>query len=110
MPCTWRRPDPSARVLLTTFSDVLATALENKLRLLLANRPRLGEQIEVLSFEAVARRLYASNLAPLYGPVKIATRDSILSSIREAIEREAEVPFAERFILSEWTQVVDAAH
>lgn len=101
--------NPSARVLLTTFSDVLATALENKLRLLLANRPRLGEQIEVLPFEAVARRLYASNLAPLYGPVQIATKESILSSIRDIIEREGEVPFGERFILSEWTQVVDAA-
>ncbi|MCU1226514.1 MAG: UvrD/REP helicase [Edaphobacter sp.] len=30
--------NPSARVLLTTFSDVLANALQNRLRLLLANR------------------------------------------------------------------------
>jgi superfamily I DNA/RNA helicase len=101
--------NPSARVLLTTFSEVLAKALENRLRVLIACRPRLGDQIEVLPFEAVARRLYASNLATLYGPVTIATRDSILGHIRAAVAVEAEVPFPERFILSEWTQVVDAA-
>jgi superfamily I DNA and RNA helicase len=38
--------NPSARVLLATFSDVLANALQSKLRLLIGRRPRLGEQIE----------------------------------------------------------------
>jgi hypothetical protein len=101
--------NPSSRVLLTTFSEVLANALQNKLRLLIANRPRLGEQIEVLPFDAVARRLYASNLAGRFGPVTIATRDSILKHIRAAVAGEPGMPFTERFILSEWTQVVDAA-
>jgi hypothetical protein len=101
--------NPSARVLLTTFSEVLAHALENRLRVLIANRPRLGEQIEVLPFEAVARRLYASNLGARYGEVKVATSDSILSYIRAALATEAAMPFPERFIVSEWTQVVDAA-
>ena len=80
--------NPSARVLLTTFSDVLAKALENKLRLLIANRPRLGEQIEVLPFEAVAKRLYASDLETLHGPMKLATRDIIVSHIRTAVAAE----------------------
>ncbi|WP_433964587.1 UvrD-helicase domain-containing protein [Tunturiibacter gelidiferens] len=101
--------NPSARVLLTTFSEVLAHALENRLRVLIANRPRLAEQIEVLPFEAVARRLYASNLAARYGEVKVGTSDSILSYIRAALATETAMPFPKRFIVSEWTQVVDAA-
>ena len=101
--------NPSARVLLTTFSDVLAKALENKLRLLIANTPRLGEQIEVLPFEAVAKRLYASNLETRHGPMKLATRDIIVSHIRAALAAESEMAFSERFLVSEWTQVVDAA-
>jgi superfamily I DNA and RNA helicase len=42
---------PTSRVLLTTFSDVLANALRTKLRLLIGNKPRLGEQIEVLPMQ-----------------------------------------------------------
>ncbi len=101
--------NPSARVLLTTFSDVLANALDNRLRLLISNRPRLGEQIEVLPFEAVARRLYNSNLATLYGPVTVATTQSIANHVRAAMAEVPSLPFPERFVLSEWTHVVDAA-
>ncbi|ADW67179.1 3'-5' exonuclease [Granulicella tundricola] len=101
--------NPSSRVLLTTFSEVLANALDNRLRVLISNRSWLGEQIEVLPFEAVARRLYASNLAPLYGPVTIASAESILTHVRAAMEAVPSCLFSERFLMSEWAQVVDAA-
>jgi superfamily I DNA and RNA helicase len=43
------RANPEARVLLTTFSDTLASALQTKLRRLLAGEPRLAERIDVYS-------------------------------------------------------------
>ena len=104
---------PSSRVLLTTFNEVLVRALEKKLRLLIASRPRMGEQIEVLAFEAVARRLYESNLSPLYGPVKIASpaliESLILEALREGPAAMLAPGIAERFVLAEWHQVIDAA-
>ena len=39
------RTHPDARILLTTFSDTLAEALQTKLRRLLGNEPRLGESV-----------------------------------------------------------------
>ena len=104
---------PSSRVLLTTFNEVLVRALEKKLRLLIASRPRLAEQIEVLAFEAVARRLYESNLAPLYGPVKIASpatiESSLLETMREGPAAKSALGIPERFVIAEWHQVIDAA-
>ena len=47
------RTNPDARVLLTTFSDTLANALQVKLRRLLGNEPRLAERIEVYSLDAI---------------------------------------------------------
>lgn len=52
------RTHPDARVLLTTFSDSLANALQNKLKRLLGNEPRLAERIDVYSLNAIGLRLY----------------------------------------------------
>src|SRR5476649_745350 len=43
------RKNPTARVLLTTFSDILANALQTKLKRLVSNEPRLAERIDVHS-------------------------------------------------------------
>ena len=51
------RSNPNARVLLTTYSDALASALRDRLDLLVGNEPRLAERIEVHSIGAVGRRL-----------------------------------------------------
>jgi superfamily I DNA/RNA helicase len=98
----------SCRVLLTTFSDVLANALENKLRLLIGNRPRLGEQIEVLPIARMARRLYDSNLAPVYGPASLASEEEIRALLQEAPKAEGVASFSQNFLFAEWNQVVDA--
>src|SRR5438105_1498949 len=45
------RANPDARVLLTTFSDVLANGLRTKLRRLIGNEPRLGERLDVYSLD-----------------------------------------------------------
>ena len=56
------RVNADARVLLTTFSDTLANALQTKLRRLLGNEPRLAERIDVHSLNAIGLRLYKSHV------------------------------------------------
>ena len=56
------RTHPDARVLLTTFSDTLANALQTKLRRLIGNEPRLAERIDVHSLDAIGLRLYKSHV------------------------------------------------
>jgi len=74
------RANPQARVLLTTFSDTLANALQARLRRLLGNEPRLGERIDVHSLSSIGLRLYKSHV----GPVALATADVV----RDLIKRE----------------------
>jgi hypothetical protein len=57
------RANPDARVLLTTFSDILANALRTKLRRLISNEPRLAERLEVHSIDAIGHRLFKSHRA-----------------------------------------------
>src|SRR6202142_3046829 len=59
------RAHPNARVLLTTFSDTLASALQTKLKRLLGNEPRLGERIDVYALNAIGLRLYKSHVGPI---------------------------------------------
>lgn len=51
------RRHPEARVLLTTFSDALANALQTRLRRLVAGEPRLAERIDVCALDALSLRL-----------------------------------------------------
>ncbi|MGA7157844.1 MAG: UvrD-helicase domain-containing protein [Acidobacteriaceae bacterium] len=99
---------PTSRVLLTTFSDVLANALRTKLRLLIGNKPRLGEQIEVLPMQQVGLRLYDANLATTRGKPKIATDAKVKALIVKASGAVPDHKFSLRFLLSEWEQVIDA--
>ena len=97
------RSHPEARVLLTTFSDALANALQTKLKRLLGNEPRLGERIDVHSLSAVGVRLYKAHI----GPVTIVGEDELRKIVREESER-TEHKFSMHFLLTEWEQVVDA--
>jgi len=91
-----------ARVLLTTFSEGLATALRTKLRLLISSEPRLGERIEVAALDAVGLRLYEAS----FGKVKLA------SDVRARLAKHAAnvsgSRFGEAFLFGEWQQIVDA--
>lgn len=98
------RRDPDARVLLTTFSDALAHALQTMLRRLIGNEPRIGERIEVCSMNAIGRRLYER----IIGPVKLASREAITQCLRDAATLTTGNTFSERFIFNEWMYVVDA--
>ncbi|HGW3656236.1 TPA: 3'-5' exonuclease [Pseudomonas aeruginosa] len=98
------RANPEARVLLTTFSDTLANALQAKLKWLLSNEPRLAERIDVYSLEAIVLRLYKSRI----GAVSVASREQIRSLIDAASQVVGDHKFSLHFLLTEWEQVVDA--
>jgi len=98
------RTYPNARVLLTTFSDTLANALQTKLRRLLCSEPRLAERIDVHSLNAIGLRLYKTHV----GPATIATREVLADLVREASAAMGGHKFSLHFLLTEWEQVVDA--
>lgn len=98
------RTHPDARVLLTTFSDTLASALQTKLRRLLGNEPRLAERIDVHSIDAIGLRLYKAHI----GPVTIATNAIIRELVQAAASAVSGHNFGVHFLLTEWEQVVDA--
>ena len=98
------RTNPDARVLLATFSDTLANALRVRLRRLISNEPRLGERIDVHSIDAIGIRLYQSR----FGNAKLASPTDIAESLREAASEIPDHKFHQRFLVTEWEQIVDA--
>src|SRR5437867_6172523 len=98
------RANPNARVLLTTFSDILANALRTQLKRLVSNEPRLAERIDVHSINAIGSRLYKSH----FRQAKLATREVILELLREASQEIGNHKFSLHFLHTEWEQVVDA--
>jgi len=98
------KTNPHARVLLATFSETLANALKTKLRRLLHNQPKYGEQIEVYAMNAIVERLYRFNIAKPH----LASRGVIRDLLAEAAEKNNEVSFSPYFLMTEWEHVVDA--
>jgi hypothetical protein len=96
--------NPETRLLLTTFSDILANALRAKLRLLINSEPRLGERIEVHSMNAIGRRLYELNI----GKPQIASRETARNFLKETASAVDGNKFSLQFLTTEWEQVVDA--
>jgi len=95
------REHPESRVLLTTFSDTLAAALETKLRRLIGNEPRVLERMEVAALDTVGRRLYEKR----FGKVRLATASIVRELLTEAGKGS---PFPIRFLWAEWEEIVDA--
>lgn len=99
------RNDPQARVLLTTFSRPLASALQPKLRVLLGDDPALIGRINVASFEDAASELY--QLATARKPI-LASADIQQIAVERALAKTGYSDLPARFVLAEWRQVVDA--
>jgi len=97
--------NPSARVLLGTFSETLANALRAKLRTLIHNQPHLGEQIEVYAINTIGERLYVTNKL---GKVNIASIETIQTLLNEASSKISGHSFSHHFLFTEWQQIVDA--
>ena len=98
------RTHPEARVLLTTFSDTLASALHTKLKRLLGNEPRLAERIDVYSLDAIGLRLYKAHI----GQASIASHEIVRELLKEFAGAVGGHKFGLHFLLTEWEQVVDA--
>ncbi len=98
------RTNPDSRVLLTTFSDPLASALQTKLKRLLGNEPRLAERIDVHSINAIGLRLYKAHI----GQATIASREIVRELVQEAASAVDGHKFGLHFLLTEWEHVVDA--
>lgn len=98
------RKHPDARVLLTTFSDTLANALRNKLRVLIVNEPRLGERIEVHAINTIGERLYEAS----FGDFSLADEDALKEILATARKKSPDLKYSDRFLFDEWHNVVDA--
>ncbi|MGO9436422.1 MAG: UvrD-helicase domain-containing protein [Terracidiphilus sp.] len=94
----------NSRVLLATYSEPLANALATRLRRLISNEPRLGDRIDVAAIPAVGARLYRS----LVGPLKLASRETVVQLMKDAAGKSGDSKFSMSFLMSEWDQVVDA--
>ncbi len=97
------RQDEDARVLLSTFSDTLASTLRSNLYRLIWNTPKLGERIDVNAMDAVGIRLYTAE----YGRPTFARRDEISALLKTAALNIADLKTNIAFLLSEWDDVVD---
>lgn len=98
------RSNPEARVLLTTFSDILANALRSKLKRLISNEPKLGDRLEVHALDAVGTRLYESHV----GKARLAAPEQIRELLSGAMAEVPGLTMSLPFVLSEWSEVVDA--
>lgn len=100
------RKHADARILLTTFSETLANALQAKLHRLLGNEPRLAERIDVYSIPAVGKRLYRG---AFNGKLpKLASPEIVRAAIDDSAAAAPSHKFTRRFLFTEWCEVVDA--
>lgn len=102
---------PDARVLLVTFSNPLAALLHTKLRRLIHHEPHLGERLEVDAMNAFGKRLFTAN----FGPCRIASQkilttllDKACRQIKNEMADANSFRFPDHFLMSEWSEVVDA--
>lgn len=94
------RRHPQSRVLLTTFSEPLAHALRHKLFFLAGNEPR----IVVRSIHAIGLELFAE----VFSAPTLVSQDLLAQLLEEASVQHGNHKFTTRFLLGEWSDVVDA--
>ena len=96
--------DPDSRVLLTTFSQPLANALRAKLAMLVGEQSPAMSRVTIAPFRGIAEELY--QLAFGRRP-QIASDEQIAALLAEG-GRTQTAASPSRFLMSEWTNVVDA--
>lgn len=99
------RADAGAKVLLTTFSQPLADALSRKLAVLTVGEAEVRARITVASWERLADEVY--QLAFGRRP-RVAPSDQVRAALVAAAQAQGVSTFSDRFLLGEFTQVVDA--
>lgn len=96
------KKNTGSRVLITTFSAMLANALKVKLRRLISNEPRMAEQIEIYSLNEIGLKLYKANI----GQPNLVSTEQIIEMLKKS-SIIVEHKFSFSFLLTEWQQVVD---
>jgi hypothetical protein len=99
------RTVPDSRALLTTFSDPLANALRGKLKVLAGSETWLLDRMSVASFRGIAEELHQLAFGR---KAHLASRDIIRSLVEKATKAASLEGVSLQFVLSEWTNVVDA--
>ena len=99
------RDDPTARVLLTTFSEPLAGSLRAKLAVLAGPDTSIVPRITVASFEGLAIELF--QLAFGRKP-RVASTDQVDGALTIAARDAGLKGFSQRFLAAEWASVIDA--
>lgn len=99
------RENPSARILLASFSQPLADAMAKKILVLAPDTGGVVSRITTASFRGIAEQMYQLE----HGVRPRIASDAILRErLRAAATATGLKGFSERFLLSEWTNVVDA--
>jgi hypothetical protein len=99
------RENPSAKVLLASFSEPLAAELAKKVLVLAPDTGGVVPRITTASFHGIAEQMF--QLEHRARP-RIATETVLRERLRAAAASENLKGFSERFLLSEWTNVIDA--
>ena len=98
------RRHPQARLLLTTFSDALANALQVKLSRFISNESEVSNRLVVCSIQKIAYELYAE----AFEAPNIVTPEQVRSLLKSAALKVPGHRFTESFLFGEWRDVVDA--
>ena len=98
------RSNPESRVLLTTFSEILANTLRVRLKSLISNEPHIAERLEVHAIDSIGHRLYTMQI----GTPQIVSRDTIKQLLVEAASEVEGQKFSPHFLITEWEEIVDA--
>ncbi|MFT5194186.1 MAG: mRNA-degrading endonuclease RelE of RelBE toxin-antitoxin system [Candidatus Promineifilaceae bacterium] len=98
------RQHRDARIVVATFSKALANALNLKLMRLIGNEPRVREHIEIHAMIELAEDLFT----PRFGKPNLVDAATLQTLLAQAAETVPEANFTPLFLLTEWTEVVDA--
>ncbi|MBN8955710.1 MAG: UvrD-helicase domain-containing protein [Rhizobiales bacterium] len=99
------RENPNAKVLLASFSEPLAAELAKKILVLAPETGGIVPRITTASFQGIAEQLFQLE----HGVRPRIAGDVVLRErLRAAATSTALKGFSERFLLSEWTNVIDA--
>jgi hypothetical protein len=99
------RDNPIARILLASFSQPLADAMAKKTLVLAPETGGIVSRITTASFRGIAEQMY--QLEHGVRP-RVASEMILRERLRTAAAATGLKGFSERFLLSEWTNVVDA--
>lgn len=99
------RQNPNARILLASFSQPLADAMAKKLLVLAPETGGIVPRITTASFRGIAEQMHQLE----YGVrPRIASEPLLREWLHDAATKADLKGFSDRFLLSEWTNVIDA--